>query len=172
MLASTFSRPRCAMPMTHFVHARRRRALQQFVDHGDASSSPPSSEKRLWPLKRLSRNISNPSASTTSFKIAPPRRRFERPLIRRRLHALLQPVALLRDCRCACTARRSCPRRSRAAGRSARAASSRRTIRRGTCGPDPKSSARAPTAPDPDAADACAAQRIEIRHQMPALAPA
>ncbi len=71
VLTSTFSRPRCAMPMTTSstpkLPARWTISSMQGI-----SVSPPSSEKRFWPTYRVCRYFSSVSAAVSRSR----RRRF------------------------------------------------------------------------------------------------
>ena len=62
MLASTFSRPRCAMPMTTSSSSYSA-ALSSTASSSGITDSPPSSENRFWPTYLVCRNVSNASAA-------------------------------------------------------------------------------------------------------------
>ncbi len=68
MLASTLSRPRCAMPMT--TSSSRDSAAESMVASSSGmTDSPPSSEKRFWPTYLVCRNVSNASAALRRRRI-------------------------------------------------------------------------------------------------------
>ncbi len=62
VLARTFSRPRCAMPITASSRLASAASLITASSSG-ISDSPPSSEKRFWPTYLVCRNVSNASAT-------------------------------------------------------------------------------------------------------------
>ena len=62
MLASTLSRPRCAMPITTSSSPASAASLSTTSSSG-ISASPPSSENRFWPTYLVCRNVSNASAT-------------------------------------------------------------------------------------------------------------
>ena len=62
MFASTFSRPRCGMPMTTSSSSYSA-ALSSTVSSSAMTDSPPSSENRFWPTYLVCRNVSNASAA-------------------------------------------------------------------------------------------------------------
>ena len=62
MLASTFSRPRWAMPMTASCRLLAAASVSTASSSG-ISDSAPSSENRRWPTNLVCRNISNASAT-------------------------------------------------------------------------------------------------------------
>ncbi|CPU66091.1 Uncharacterised protein [Mycobacteroides abscessus] len=61
MLASTLSRPRCAMPMPTSSRPFSA-AFDRIASSSGMSASPPSSEKRFCPTNFVCRNVSNASA--------------------------------------------------------------------------------------------------------------
>src|ERR1039458_5229156 len=88
MLASTFSRPRWAMPMTASSMPAWAASASTASTSG-ISDSAPSSENRRWSTNLVFRNISNASAT-----LSRDRRRIGSPM--RDLNAVLQPVAFFR----------------------------------------------------------------------------
>ena len=69
MLASTFSRPRWAMPMTASSRCAAAASVSTASTSG-MSASAPSSENRRWPTNLVCRNISNASATLSRDKMA------------------------------------------------------------------------------------------------------
>ena len=61
MLASTLRRPRCAMPMATSWMPVRAESARMWSSSG-ISDSPPSREKRFWPMNFVWRNSSKASA--------------------------------------------------------------------------------------------------------------
>ena len=68
MLASTFSRPRWAMPSTTSSSGASAASVSTASSSG-ISDSPPSSENRRWPTYLVCRNISNASATFSRDRI-------------------------------------------------------------------------------------------------------
>ena len=68
MLASTFSRPRCAMPITTSSRPAPAASSQSSSSSGMVVS-PPSSENRFWPTYLVCRKVSNASASFSLARI-------------------------------------------------------------------------------------------------------
>src|SRR5262245_43248662 len=60
-LVSTFSRPRCGIPM-HTSSSRARAAASSTASNNGITDSAPSSENRFWPTYLTCRNVSNASA--------------------------------------------------------------------------------------------------------------
>ena len=131
--------------------------------------SPPSIEKRLWPLKRLSRNPSNPSAQTRRLRACGAASPHPSGTVRGGFHALLDPFPLVRIVDVHVLRADLARISSSQTFEQRRAAAARRTIPHEMCDPDPKWSARAPKAPDPDAtaaaspADRCPPPDVRVR---------
>ena len=68
MLASTFSRPRCAMPSTASSICSRAASVSTASSSG-ISDSAPSSENRRWPTNLVCRNCSKASATFSRDRI-------------------------------------------------------------------------------------------------------
>ena len=93
MLASTLSRPRCAMPITASSRPASAASLITASSSG-ISDSPPSRENRRWPTYLVCRNVSNASATFSLDRMRicsswPAR-------ARRHLDVRLDPLALFR----------------------------------------------------------------------------
>ena len=93
MLASTFSRPRWAMPMTASSRCAAAASVSTASISG-MSDSAPSSENRRWPTNLVCRNISNASATLSRDRMADLLVVFGAGV--RDLDPVLQPAALLR----------------------------------------------------------------------------
>ena len=92
MLASTFSRPRWAMPMTNSLTPSAG-PFSMIASSIGMSVSPPSSENRFWPTYLVCRNFSKSSAWWSVMRVRYFCWRPKREAVADRLHALGQPVA-------------------------------------------------------------------------------